>query len=160
MRPDHQGPLAIILAWLLLGVLGLAMWRVHLNETTVGAPGQPSAPSTRRAGVSPSFSPARRAVLPMRVTSYCPCSRCCGRFSDGLTASGLPVSHNGGRFAAGPPEIPFGTFVIVPGYADGKPIPIIDRGGAIKGRRIDVFFPTHEEALRWGVRQSDVEILK
>ena len=114
---------------------------------------------------SPSFPGSRRVVLRMRVTAYCPCRRCCGRFSDGVTASGLPVSHNRGRFAAGPPEIPFGTFVAVPGYpdgtgADGRPVPVIDRGAAVRGDRLEVFFPTHDAALRWGVQWLDVEILE
>ncbi|MBO5089121.1 MAG: 3D domain-containing protein, partial [Lachnospiraceae bacterium] len=31
-----------------------------------------------------------------------------------------------------------------------------DRGGAIKGKRIDMFFMTHKEALRWGRRTMTV----
>jgi len=42
----------------------------------------------------------------------------------------------------------------IPGYGT---VPVLDRGGAIKGARLDVFFPTHAEALKWG-RQS-LEIL-
>ena len=91
-----------------------------------------------------------------RVTAYCPCARCCGKWADGYTASGKPVTANGGRFVAAPPEIPFGTMLIVPGYAGGQPVPVLDRGGAIKGNRLDVFFPTHQEALNWGVQHLRV----
>jgi 3D (Asp-Asp-Asp) domain-containing protein len=90
-----------------------------------------------------------------RVTAYCPCGHCCDRFSDGITASGKPVTYNNGRFAAGPPELVFGTLVDIPGY--GK-VEVIDRGGAIKGKRLDVFFPTHQEALQWGVQHLEVEV--
>ncbi|MFW6161688.1 MAG: 3D domain-containing protein, partial [Planctomycetota bacterium] len=29
-----------------------------------------------------------------------------------------------------------------------------DRGGAIKGRRIDIYMPTHRKALAFGVRRK------
>lgn len=96
--------------------------------------------------------PVRRM---MRITAYCPCSRCCGKFADGVTASGKPVTFNGGKFVAAPSDIPFGTLVSIPGYGT---VPVEDRGGAIKGNRLDVFFPTHEEALEWGVHHLEVEI--
>ena len=93
------------------------------------------------------------------VTAYCPCEKCCGRWADGLTASGRPVTSHGGRFVAGPPELPFGTLVRVPGYAGGDAVPVLDRGGRITGRQLDVFFPTHQEALAWGRRALAVEIV-
>jgi len=96
----------------------------------------------------------------MRVTAYCPCAICCGSQADGITAGGEPVTANGGRFVAAPKDIAFGAMVQVPGYADGRPVPVLDRGGAIKGDRLDVFFRTHAEALAWGVRWLDVTILE
>ena len=92
-----------------------------------------------------------------RVTAYCPCARCCGKFSDGITASGTKADH---PLVAAPPEIPFGTMVLVPGYACDGWVPVEDRGGAIKGRRLDVFFGTHDEALEWGVRWLPVRMRK
>jgi len=35
----------------------------------------------------------------------------------------------------------------------------LDRGGAIKGDKLDVFFPTHEEALAWGRKMVPVTVL-
>lgn len=84
-----------------------------------------------------------------RVTAYCPCEICCRRSADGITASGKPAE---GFLVAAPPEIPFGTLFSIPGYAEGFPVEVKDRGGAIKGKRLDVFFNDHDEALRWGVR--------
>ena len=81
-----------------------------------------------------------------RVTAYCPCAKCCGPRASGVTASGLPAR---GRLCAAPPEIPFGRVLVIPGY--GRAV-VADRGSAIRGRRLDVLFPTHAEALRWGVQ--------
>jgi 3D (Asp-Asp-Asp) domain-containing protein len=33
-----------------------------------------------------------------------------------------------------------------------------DRGGAIKGKRLDLFFDSHKEALEWGRQQLDVKV--
>jgi 3D (Asp-Asp-Asp) domain-containing protein len=88
----------------------------------------------------------------MLVTAYCPCTECCGPSARGITASGRPVSANGGKFVAADDDLPFGTLLIIPGYNDGKPVAVLDRGGAIKGDHLDVFFPTHEQARRWGVK--------
>jgi len=77
---------------------------------------------------------------------------------DGMAASGKPVTANGGRFVAADRALPFNTLVRVPGYADGEAVPVLDRGGAICGDRLDVFFPSHGEALNWGVRWLDIQI--
>ncbi|MGN6724584.1 MAG: 3D domain-containing protein, partial [Tepidisphaeraceae bacterium] len=37
-------------------------------------------------------------------------------------------------------------------------VPVLDRGGAIKGYHLDVFFPSHQQALDWGRRWVVVEI--
>jgi 3D (Asp-Asp-Asp) domain-containing protein len=101
------------------------------------------------------------ALLPdwprtMVVTAYCPCTRCCGPNARGITASGKRVTANNGRFVAADRDLPFGTMLIIPGYNDGRPVEVLDRGGAIRGNRLDVFFPTHGEARQWGVRRLQV----
>ena len=83
-----------------------------------------------------------------RVTAYCPGACCCGEYADGITASGAPAR---GKLVAAPSEVPFGKWIYIPGYSD-EPVEVLDRGGAIKGKRLDVLFPTHEEALIWGVQ--------
>ena len=96
------------------------------------------------------FNPWTERVF--RVTAYCPCVLCCGLDSDGVTASGHSVKENDGKFIAAPVEYNMGAAFCVPGYHDGEPVPVLDRGGVIKGDRLDVFFPTHQAALNWGVR--------
>jgi len=96
-------------------------------------------------------------TIRMKVTAYCPCEKCCGPDSPGITASGYKI-QSGDVFVAANTSYPFGTKMIVPGYNDNQPVEVLDRGGAIKGNRIDVFFPTHEEALEWGVKDLDVKV--
>ncbi len=96
-------------------------------------------------------------TVTMDVSAYCPKSCCCGKYADGITASGKPAV---GQFVAAPLAIPFGTFVAVPGYADGRPVPVWDRGSAIQGNKLDVFMENHQQALNWGRQNLKVRIYK
>lgn len=101
----------------------------------------------------------RTRVIRMLVTAYCPCRKCCGHHADGKTASGESIYANGGMFVAADTRLlPFDTQISIPGYYDGKPVPVLDRGGRIKGRRIDVFYYTHWVAKQWGARWVDVTV--
>jgi len=98
------------------------------------------------------------------VSAYCVCEKCCGSWSDGVTASGH-VIQPGDHFIAAPKRYPFGTKMIIPGYNNGRPVEVKDRGGAIKGNKIDLFFGDkdgvsgHQRALNWGRQHIYVEIL-
>lgn len=111
---------------------------------------------------APTFNgrPLRPAgTLSMTVTAYSPDARSCGKWADGRTASGMSVWTNGMKLVAADTRLlRFGTLVSVPGYHHGRPVPVLDRGGAIKGHRLDVLMPTHEIARRWGVRRLDVTV--
>lgn len=93
----------------------------------------------------------------MRVTAYCPCPKCCGEYSDGITACGHKVQP-GEAFVAADKRYSFGTEMIIAGYNNGKPVKVLDRGGAVRGNRLDVFFGTHKEALKWGVKYLDIKV--
>ena len=84
-----------------------------------------------------------------KITAYCGCAKCCGK-TDGITASGTHVTA--GRTIDAPPEIPFGTKLMINGHI----YTVEDRGGAIKGKRIDIYFESHEEAERFGVQYIEV----
>lgn len=104
---------------------------------------------------------SQEKVIWMEVTAYCGCKKCCGPHAQGLTASGKPITYNDGHFVAADKKIfKFGAKLLVPGYADGQPVEVIDRGGAIRGNHIDVFFPTHEQAREWGRRWVAVTVLE
>mgnify|MGYP001323101507 FL=1 len=106
-------------------------------------------------------APRRRTVtLRMLVTAYCPCPKCCGSWSDGKTASGKSIWANGSKFVAADTRLlPFGRMVSIPGYHGGQAVPVWDRGAKIKGHRLDVFFPSHQQARKWGARWLDVTVI-
>ena len=98
-------------------------------------------------------------VVRMEVTGYCPCTKCCGPNAQGITASGKRVSYNRGRFVAADTKVlPFGTKLSIPGYHGAEPVEVIDRGGAIKGHKLDLYFASHEDALVWGRQTLDVTV--
>ncbi len=98
-------------------------------------------------------------TLWMTVTAYSPDHRSCGKSADGVTASNKSVWTNGMRLAAADRRVlPFGTIISVPGYAGGDVIPVLDVGGAIKGKRLDLLYPTHSIARKWGVRKVPVTV--
>ena len=75
----------------------------------------------------------------------------------GRTASGQYVSR--GLIAADPRWLPLGTRVrLDAGVWSGEYV-VADTGGAIKGRKIDIWTPTSREALRFGRRAVKLTIL-
>jgi 3D (Asp-Asp-Asp) domain-containing protein len=73
----------------------------------------------------------------------------------GSTALGIPVRK--GVVAVDPALIPLGTKMHVPGY--GRSI-AADVGHAIKGRIIDLWFPTTEKAREWGRRKVTITVYR
>lgn len=133
----HYPVIIIIMAFVvtLLAVIILTLCHHHPSE--VGA-GISSAP----------------AFTFMDVSAYCPCEKCCGKWSDGFTASGVPAV---GRICAAPPEYPFGTVLDVEGYGEWV---VQDRGGAIKGNKLDLLMDSHADAILFGRQWLKVRIVE
>lgn len=76
----------------------------------------------------------------------------------GITATGmnLKANPNAKVISVDPAVIPLGSKVYVEGYGEAI---AGDTGGAIKGKRIDVFFPSQQDAINFGVKQLKVTIL-
>lgn len=70
------------------------------------------------------------------------------------TATGTVPAY--GTVAVDPSVIPLGTRMYIPGY--GYCV-ARDTGGAIKGTRIDLFFESYAQAIRWGRRSVTIYIL-
>jgi 3D (Asp-Asp-Asp) domain-containing protein len=90
-----------------------------------------------------------------KLTAYCTCSKCCGKWADGITASGTAATP-GRTIAVDKNVIPLGSKVTINGYEYTAE----DTGSAIKGNRIDILFPTHQDALNFGIQYAEVAIIK
>lgn len=98
-------------------------------------------------------------TISMTVTGYSPDARSCPGTDDGYTATNHSVWTNGMHLVAADTRVlPFGSMVSVPGYAEGDVVPVLDRGGAIKGKKLDLLFPTHEIARQWGRKRIKVTV--
>jgi 3D (Asp-Asp-Asp) domain-containing protein len=73
----------------------------------------------------------------------------------GYTASGVRAKR--GTIAADTSVFPFGTVMYVPGYGYGR---VEDRGRDIKGYRIDLYFRSHSDAMKWGQVMKKVTLWK
>ena len=97
-----------------------------------------------------------------KATAYCPCEKCCGKWAknrpNGIvyTANG-EIAKEGVTIAADWDVLPPGTEVEIKEIGTRK---VQDRGGAIRGNRIDIYFETHEQALKFGVQEVQLRIIE
>lgn len=101
-----------------------------------------------------SDQPAASKELTVTATAYtADCNGC-----SGVTATGkdLKADPNAKVIAVDPSVIPLGTKVYVEGYGEAI---ASDTGGAIKGKKIDVFVPNKGDAMNWGTKQVKIKLL-
>ncbi len=93
-----------------------------------------------------------------KATAYCSCKRCCDKDpSDkwyGITATGKKARW--GTVAVDKSVIKLGSTLRIKGFPNTI-FRAEDVGGAIKGKHIDVWFPSHKAALKFGVRNINIE---
>ena len=96
-------------------------------------------------------------VKTFKVTATAFTANCKG--CSGVTSTGFNLKKNPNAkiIAVDPKVIPLGTKVWVEGYGEAI---AADKGGAIKGNKIDVFMPTTKKAYSWGRRTVTVKILE
>lgn len=89
----------------------------------------------------------------------------CDTGCTGVTATGYDVSntiyYQGYRIVAAPPNIAFYTKLRIH-YSDGSSVDaiVLDRGGAIQGKILDLLVSSKSEASNLGRKQIKVEIIK
>ena len=83
-----------------------------------------------------------------KLTFYCNCRRCCGKWAGGPTASGT-MPAEGRTVACG--SLPLGTRILIAGQ--GEYI-VEDRG--VRGKHIDIYMNSHSACLRNGVKYAGV----
>ncbi|MFS0837073.1 3D domain-containing protein [Paenibacillus sp. 1P03SA] len=79
----------------------------------------------------------------------------------GITKSGIKVrrdEHSLSTIAADPKVFPIGTVLYIPGYGYGI---VADTGGAIKGKKIDLYYETKDQIYKeWGKKTVNVFVVK
>ncbi len=132
------------------------MERVLLSEVVVKEPVnkivQVQKTVTSRASTLPRTAGSTTGGATYKITAYCPCAKCCGK-ATGRTAAGTRATA--GRTVAASSQFAFGTQLNIGGHV----YTVEDRGGAIKGNKIDIFVNSHAEALAWGVRYLPVNVV-
>ncbi|WP_242831021.1 3D domain-containing protein [Desulfosporosinus meridiei] len=88
----------------------------------------------------------------MIVTAYTANDR--GRDGKGITASGEPVKE--GWTIAADPSLPFGTKIYIPKLE--HTYTVTDRGGAIRGNRLDLYMEKRSDAIEFGIWELEVWI--
>lgn len=99
-----------------------------------------------------------RGWVKFKLTAYCPCAECCGKWAGlgGATASGM-LPWESVTVAADRSLIPLWSILEI----EGMGVRIVeDTGSAVKGRHLDVFVKDHETAKKFGVRYVRVRILQ
>lgn len=94
--------------------------------------------------------------LNVKVTSYCHCRICCGKWSKfRKTRGGVTPVH---RFtvAADRRVFPIGSILYVEGVGE---VMVQDIGGGVKGMHLDLYQSTHAQAQAWGVRNVRVRVM-
>jgi 3D (Asp-Asp-Asp) domain-containing protein len=130
---------------------------IHPNQILKITKVTSSKPAVKKAKTTTSNTKKQKVVktLTVSATAYTAnCKRC-----SGITALGLNLKKNPKLkvISVDPKVIKLGTKVYVEGY--GYAI-AGDTGGAIKGKKIDIFVPSHKKAIQWGRKTVKVQILK
>lgn len=92
--------------------------------------------------------------ITVKATAYtASCEGC-----SGITKTGINIKDNPNKkvIAVDPSVIPLGSKVYVEGFGEAI---AADTGGAIKGNRIDIFIPSKQDAIDFGVKKLKVTIL-
>lgn len=97
----------------------------------------------------------------VRVTAYAPFDNQSGICADSdPTNTSIMLKPGPEYVAVDPKKIPYGTKLLIPGYGE---VTAGDTGAALRnydGYAIDVYFDTYEEAMAWGVKYLEVEIIE
>ena len=87
----------------------------------------------------PTSTPLTGDWIWANASAYCACVKCCGK-TNGITASGTKATA--GRTIAAPKNYAFGTKIEIAGMGTYV---VEDRGGAITGNKIDIYFDSHRK---------------
>ena len=106
------------------------------------------------------FSAGSLKAEVFKATAYCSCEKCCDKDPAdkwyGITATGKKARW--GTVAVDKRVIELGSKLRINVFPNTI-FRAEDVGGAIKGNHIDVWFPSHEGALEFGVREIVIQLV-
>lgn len=120
--------------------------RTYTNGTPQAQESDPASAAAENSGLIP--------LGVFKTTGYCPC-RACSEGWGRHTCTGA-VAAAGHTIAVDPRIIPYGSKVMI----DGVIYTAEDRGGAVRGNHIDIFFNTHAETRQHGTRSAEVYLVQ
>lgn len=150
-----------------VALLATSIVLISANKQEMTVQAHVEAPEVKKAVVVELPEPASEepeaiSLGEFRLTAYCSCERCCGKW-----ALNRPVDEAGNQIVIGASGerliegvsiavdkevIPYGSTVVI----NGKEYIAHDCGGSIKKKRIDVYTSSHESALEFGVQYAEV----
>ena len=143
--------------WLMAGVAPIT-FNSSFSEESSAVTGKP-APAVK--------VPERpRKIIRMRVTGYCPCDKCCGKWASDsyrrrkTAAQDSPFIFDG--VAADPVLLPYRTRIFIPGIGIKE---VDDTGKAMRRAassgvyHIDIRMPLHSQGRAWGDQWLNVEVI-
>ena len=121
-----------------------------IDADKVARPGAPvrvmiEVPKSNRASID---TYSETELVEFHATAYC---------LKGRTASGISVRP--GMLAADPSVLPLGTVVHLRAGRYTGTYTVMDTGGLIKGRRLDVYVPTYKEAVEFGRQRVKIKVI-
>jgi len=124
--------------------------KLKISGTTV------SKPVAKKTKTTTTSSKKQKVVKTITVSATAYTANC--KNCSGITALGLNLKKNPKLkvISVDPKVIKLGTKVYVEGY--GYAI-AGDTGGAIRGKKIDIFVPSYKKAIQWGRKTVKVQIL-
>jgi len=163
----HMNPIvrrsAVIASVFLIGLIGFSAKPSIAETPFLQLQSQKQESNTSAEAAGKAVDPSANSVSTNRTTEttkafFPPSPYVATAYSlRGRTASGRMVSR--GLIAADPTLLPLGSRVRLehPGYS-GEYL-VADTGGAIRGRRIDIWTPSSREAMRFGRRTVKLTVL-
>lgn len=146
---NHDVPLDRLKSW-----NGLNSELIQPGDVLLVGDAQSNSETTKSAPANPTSLVSTEKELLVTATAYTAYCKGCS----GTTAYGIDLRANPKEkvIAVDPKVVPLGTKVWVEGYGEAI---AGDIGGAIKGHRIDVFIPSYDNAMDWGVQKVKMRIL-
>jgi len=141
----------VIAGLIIVMLIAFIVYRVKTKDTVSVAPEKIQMTEERKGQDSDTMT--------VTVVAYCPCAKCNEQWA-GLVCTGHKMKEFTDKginiCATDPTVIPLGSKIIY----DDKEYLATDVGAKIKGKVIDILFPTHKEADDFGVKKEQTILVK